>query len=343
LRLGFDATSLTPEGKGLARFQREFLAAAAELGEPEELVVFVPEQPGEGALPAVAGWRYVHVETRPMLRWEQLGLPRAARALRLDVVLTLSERAALWGPPRVVYVFEHPRLRARRNREVGVGARQRLVDSVTLALFFLAQRRAASVLAASESTRRDLGRGTVVYPGVSREFSPGEPRSRDYFLHMASHDPRDNTETVLAAYEQSGVEVPLVVGGSRRVEGPGIEFVGYRTGEALADLYRGAIAYVDPSLYEGFGLQALESLACGTPVICSDVTSLPEVVGDAGVLLDPLDVDGFAAALSRLAEDQALRDELSRKALVQAARFSWERTVRECLAACSAAVKRRTQ
>src|SRR5439155_20793636 len=156
LRLGFDATSLTPEGKGLARFQREFLATAAELGEPEELVVFAPEEPEEGALPAVAGWRYVHVETRPMLRWEQLGLPRAAKALRLDVVLTLSERAALWGPRRVVYVFEHPRLRARRNRQVGVGARQRLVDGVTLGLFFLAQRRAAAVLAASESTRRDL-------------------------------------------------------------------------------------------------------------------------------------------------------------------------------------------
>ena len=341
MRLGFDATSLTPEGKGLARFQREVLTAAAELGEPEELVIFVPEEPEEGALPAVAGWQYVHVETRPMLRWEQLGLPRAAKALRLDVVLTLSERAALWGPPRVVYVFEHPRLRVQRNREVGVGARQRLVDGVTLGLFFLAQRRAAAVLASSESTRRDLGRGTVVYPGVSREFSPGDARPRGYFLHIASHDPRDNTETVLAAHERCGVEASLVVGGSRRVEGPGVEFVGYRTGEALADLYRGAIAYVDPSLYEGFGLQALESLACGTPVICSNVTSLPEVVGDAGMLLDPLDVDGFAAAMRRLAEDEALRDDLSRKAIAQAGRFSWERTVRECVAACSEAVKPR--
>ena len=338
MKLGFDATSLTAEGKGLARFQREFLRTAAELGEPAELVVFVPERPDEAALPAVAGWTYVHVETRPMLRWEQVGLPRAARALGLDVMLTLSERAALWGPPRVVYVFEHPQHRARRNREVGVGARQRAVDLVTLGLFALSQRRAAAVLAASESTRRDLGRGTVVYPGVGPGFTPGE-KPRTYLLHIASHDPRDNTETVLAAYERSGVEVPLVVGGSRRVEGGGAEFVGYRTGEALADLYRGAIAYVDPSLYEGFGLQALEALACGTPAIVSNVTSLPEVVGDAGVLLDPLDVDGFAAAMRRLVEDEELRAELSRKALVQAGRFTWERTVRACLDACTRVVR----
>jgi alpha-1,3-rhamnosyl/mannosyltransferase len=215
------------------------------------------------------------------------------------------------------------------------------VDRVTLWLFFLAQRRAATVLAASKSTRGDLGRGRVVYPGVSREFSPGEARPREYFLHIASLDPRDNTETVLAAYERCGVGAPLVVGGSRRVEGRGVEFVGYRTGEALAELYRGAIAYVDPSLYEGFGLQALESLACGTPVICSNVTSLPEVVGEAGVLLDPIDVDGFAGAMQRLAEDRLVWDELSRKAVAQAGKFRWEQTVRECLAAC-AAVTRRT-
>jgi glycosyltransferase involved in cell wall biosynthesis len=337
LKLGFDATSLTAEGKGLARFQREFLAAAAALGEPEELVVYVPEQPDERALPAVAGWRYVHVRPGPMLRWEQLGLPRAARALRLDVVLTLSERSALFGPPRVVYVFEHPRHRAARNRHVGAPLRQQLVDRTTLALFALAQRRAARVLAASESTRRDLGRGVVVYPGVSGEFRPDESRRPEYFLHIASHDPRDNTETALAAYQRAALDVPLVVGGSRRVEGTGVEWVGYRTGEELADLYRGAIAYVDASLYEGFGLQALEALACGTPAIVSNVTSLPEVVGEAGILLDPLDVEGFAQAMRRLVDEPDLRAELGRRALGQAATFSWERTVRECLAACAAA------
>jgi glycosyltransferase involved in cell wall biosynthesis len=333
LNLGFDATSLSADGKGLARFQAEFLAAAAELGEPESLVAFVPAEPDESALPPVPGWRYVRVQTRPMVRWEQWGLPRAARREGVDVVLTLSERAALAGPPRVVYVFEHPKHRAARNREIGVSPRQRAVDASTLALFGIAMRRASRVLAASESTRRDIGRGEVVYPGVSRIFSPGEAEP-SYYLHLASHDPRDNTETVLAAYERSSVDLPLVIGGSRRVEGPGVRWVGFQRGEALAELYRGAIAYVDPSLYEGFGLQAAEALACGTPAICSNVTSLPEVVGDAGILLDPRDVDGFARALREL---PARRAELRERALAQAARFTWERTVRACLRACEEA------
>src|SRR5581483_1559708 len=165
LKLGFDATSLAPEGKGLARFQREFLTAAAALGEPEQLVVFVPAEPDPGELPAATGWSYVRVRPRPMLRWEQL------------------------GPPRVVYVFEHPSYRAELGRRAGVGKRQRVVDAVTLALFSVSQRRAAEVLAASEATRRALGRGRVVYPGVSAEFTPGGAKP-EYFLHLASHDPR---------------------------------------------------------------------------------------------------------------------------------------------------------
>jgi glycosyltransferase involved in cell wall biosynthesis len=106
------------------------------------------------------------------------------------------------------------------------------------------------------------------------------------------------------------------------------------------DLYRGAIAYVDPSLYEGFGLQAAEALACGTPVIASNRTSLPEVVGDAGILLDPHDVAGFAGAMRRVVEDEAFAGDLRTKALIQAGRFTWERTTRGVLAACSQAVKR---
>jgi len=336
LKLGFDATSLAPEGKGLARFQREFLTAAAALGEPEQLVVFVPDEPDPGELPAATGWSYVRVRPRPMLRWEQLGLPRLARALRLDCVLTLSERAALFGPPRVVYVFEHPSYRAELGRRAGVGKRQRVVDAVTLALFAVSQRRAAEVLAASEATRRALGRGRVVYPGVSAEFTPGGAKP-EYFLHLASHDPRDNTDVVQAAYERLGPDAPpLVVGGSRELRGSGIRWVGYRAGAGLVELYRGAIAYVDPSLYEGFGLQAAEALACGTPAITSNVTSLPEVVGDAGILLDPHDVDGFAAAMASLAADPERRAELSRRAVAQASRFTWERTVRDALAACRA-------
>lgn len=371
LQIGFDATSLNREGKGLARFQAEFLrvVAGASGSEPQSptvpaldgadagpgltvsvpanhvpanhvrpsLTVFVPDDVDAALCPP--GFDYVRVRTRPMLRWEQLDRPLLARRLGLDVVLHLSERASLSGPPQVVYLYEHPRHRARLNRAIGAPLRQRLVDAITLVLFRLALRRVDVVLCASDATRRDVGRGEVVYPGVSEAFAPGDGE-RSYFLHLASSDPRDNSRVVVDAYRLLAEPRPkLVVGGNaphelqKRARGLEVDWAGFRTGAALADLYRGAIAYVDPTLYEGFGLQAAEALACGTPVICSNVTSLPEVVDGAGILLDPHDVHGFADAMQRLAADPAVRAEL----VARAPRFSWERTAREALAACARA------
>ena len=355
MKIGFDATSLLAEGKGVARFQREFLRAAAEHRLLDELDVFVPQQPDEDALPTVEGWRYHHVETRPLIAWEQLRRPLLARRLGLDVIVTLSERSALWGPPQVVYIYEHPRHRASRSREVGTSLRQRLVDVTTLWLFTVSVRRAAVVLAASQSTARDLApvrRATVVYSGVSESFSPGHGK-RSYLLHLASDDPRDNSALVIDAYAAyEGARPPLVLAGPMRTSRVSLEerarragvagtirWLGFQRGEQLVDLYRNAIAYVDPSLYEGFGLQAAEALACGTPVIASNRTSLPEVVGDAGILLDPHDVRGFAAAMKALAEDDGLHVELSEKAVAQSARFRWEATVQQTLEACTAIVK----
>jgi glycosyltransferase involved in cell wall biosynthesis len=339
LQIGFDATSLTREGKGLARFQAEFLRGCAGLSgsEPQSLTVFVPDDVDRDACPP--GFRYVHVRARPMLRWEQLHRPRLARKLGLDVLLHLSERASFFGPPQVVYLYEHPKHRARINREVGAPLRQRTIDALTVALFRLAVRRVEQVLCASKATRSDVGRGEVVYPGVSELFTPGE-RERTYFLHIASSDPRDNSGVAIEAYRRLPEPRPkLVIGGNapaslrKRTTDLDVEWAGFRTGEALAHLYRGALAYVDPSLFEGFGLQAAEALACGTPVICSNVSSLPEVVDGAGFLLDPNDVAGFSGAMRRLADEPALRAELVARARL----FSWEQTARETLAACERA------
>jgi glycosyltransferase involved in cell wall biosynthesis len=345
MRLGFDATALTAAGKGVARFQREFLLAAAEHDLIRDLDVFVPLEPHRSALPQRPNWRYHHVRTQPMLRWELLDRARHARRLGLDVVLTLSERAALWGPPEVVYIYEHPQHRARRSREIGVPLRQRVVDATTLALFRLTLRRAAAVVAASQSTARDIGAKRVVYSGISDEFTPAD-RPRTYLLHIASDDPRDNSEVVIDACARLAGSPPLIVAGPLRAKRPALEaraqaagldvdWRGFQSGEDLVELYRGAIAYIDPSLYEGFGLQAAEALGCGTPVIASNTTSLPEVVGDGGILLDPDDVAGFAEAIEQVARDHPLAAELSRRALAQASRFRWEHTVRELVEICA--------
>jgi glycosyltransferase involved in cell wall biosynthesis len=100
----------------------------------------------------------------------------------------------------------------------------------------------------------------------------------------------------------------------------------------LPILYNGAELFIFPSLYEGFGLPPLEAMACGTPVVTSNISSLPEVTGEAALLVDPLDVQGIAQAMRRVLEDPALAAEMRQKGLAQAARFTWERTTRETLA-----------
>jgi glycosyltransferase involved in cell wall biosynthesis len=106
----------------------------------------------------------------------------------------------------------------------------------------------------------------------------------------------------------------------------------------LPALYRGAALFAFPSLYEGFGLPVLEAMACGVPVVCSNASSLPEVAGDAALLVDSLDTDGLAAAMARALEDAGLRQEMSARGLAQASRFTWEKAARQLLAGFDALV-----
>ena len=116
-----------------------------------------------------------------------------------------------------------------------------------------------------------------------------------------------------------------------------VRFMGFVPIEVLRIFYDAAKVFVFPSLYEGFGLPPLEAMAHGTPVLTSDVSSMPEVAGDAARLVDPLDVDALRAALTELLSDAPLRAELARRGRERAARFTWERTARETLAIVEAA------
>jgi len=355
VRIGFDGSALRRQGKGAERVQTELLKAFAELDAVSELVVFVPIEAEQPELPQPPGWRYVHVPMKPLLRWEQLGLPRAARRERLDLVLSTSERAALVGVRQSVLIFEHPRHRRDRQREAGATLRQRLVDALTEWLFLFSMRRAAVVVAASASTAADMASTReveVVHLGVGREFSPdpgGAAAARKrvsapdgYFLHLASDDPREHNETVLDALARlaaGGVRPVLVVAGGARLRLPALQvlaaelgvaeqvrWLGFQSELDLVDLYRGAIAYVDSSLYEGLPLQPLEAMACGTPTIASRASSFPELVGEAGILVSPGDVDAFADAMRTLLAEPARLTTLREAALTRASHFSWSAT-----------------
>ncbi|HEU4792797.1 MAG TPA: glycosyltransferase family 1 protein, partial [Nitrolancea sp.] len=183
----------------------------------------------------------------------------------------------------------------------------------------------------------------VTVAGVLRHYAVPQP----YILTVGALQSRKNLETLFAAYRilrGKGLPHRLVVTGRKAWKTAGIFtslrqlgleedviLTGYVADDDLPALYSGASAFAFPSLYEGFGLPPLEAMACGTPVVTSNSSSLPEVVGDAGLTVDPSDVRGFAGALERLLTDEALHETCRKRGLARAGRFTWDRAAADHL------------
>ena len=188
----------------------------------------------------------------------------------------------------------------------------------------------------------------VVYNGVDSRFRPATAEEiaaarekfalpDNYVLCVGSLEPRKNLPRLLEAWQQVShqqthsklvlVGTTAAIFASAKLEAPpeNVIFTGYVPDELLPALYSGAAAFVYPSLYEGFGLTVLEAMACGTPVICSSTTSLPEVAGDAAILIDPNDVAAIGQAIQNLLTDESLRSSLRARGLARAGQFTWDR------------------
>ncbi|HTM68619.1 MAG TPA: glycosyltransferase family 1 protein [Candidatus Binatia bacterium] len=230
-------------------------------------------------------------------------------------------------------------------------------------------RRAAAVVAVSEHTKADVvetygvpaERVTVASPGVSAAFSPrpgteiAALRAKlglhsPYFLFLGSLEPRKNITGLIDAYDRVAGGHDLVIAGGkgwlyrdifrRAAASPKrdrIRFIGYVEGADKPALYAGASALVYPSFYEGFGMPPLEAMACGTPVVASHASSLGEVVGDAGLLVDPYSPADIAAAMTAVVGDGRLAAELRRRGLERAKRFTWDASAAALEKAFSAA------
>lgn len=225
-------------------------------------------------------------------------------------------------------------------------------------------RRATHIIAVSECTRRDLltayglppDKVTVIPEAADPRFRPQPPQAvaairarydlpERYLLAVGTIEPRKNLIRLLAAFKALYAERltdALVIVGRRGwlYEGffaalersparRAVLFPGYVPDPALPAFYAGAQALAFPSLYEGFGLPVLEALACGTPVVASNTSSIPEAGGDAALYCEPTDVEGLTQALRRILRDPDLREELRARGFAQAARFSWKRTAEE--------------
>jgi alpha-1,3-rhamnosyl/mannosyltransferase len=354
LRIGFDGRALASPAAGMRRYSRELFGAMAALpgvtvvaiGAPDGAVVppAIEAAPAAASLPTNAGWMLT-------------GLPRAANRARLDLFHAPSYTTPFGGPRPLVltihdvsyerhpewYPYKRGPLRRAFYRRSALAADRIVTDSQfsrdEIAAAYAVSRDAIDVvpLAAGPAFSRAAA-ATAAVPGP-------------YVLHVGDIHPRRNLPMVAQAIadirgrSRALRDLALVLAGVDRDTVAALEAIaagapGGRpmlvakgaTPEAeLIALYRGAAALVYPSRYEGFGLPLLEAMGCGTPVIAARSSSIPEVVGDAGVLLDPDDRSGWADAIERAIEDREWARSLADAGAARAALFSWERAARETL------------
>jgi glycosyltransferase involved in cell wall biosynthesis len=228
-------------------------------------------------------------------------------------------------------------------------------------------RRSDAIITVSDASRRDIleqlhipsehaGRVHTVYNGVSERFTPPPPEAeppppenKKYtLLYVGRADPYKNVEALVKALHiirsTTDLDVSLRLAGAPDLRYPqatdlakslnisdAVEWTGYLMDDALVETYRRADLLVHPSRYEGFGLQIIEAMACGTPVVCSNGGSLPEVAGDAAIQIDPNDTEGFAQAIIRVLTQPELAASMRTKGFEQSARFTWKTAARQTL------------
>ena len=371
MRIGIDYTAAVRQGAGIGRYTRQLVHALIDLDTQNEYVLLVAGAGvSHSAVQDLDSRGNVRGVILPVsdhtlaVLWHRLRLPLwvelASGALDVfhspDFTLPPVRKAKT-----VVTVHDLSFMRVPQCSEPSL--RSYLLQVVPASVH-----RADMVLADSECTKSDLcelldvdpARVEVIYAGVEQRFRRVQDahllravRERyhlpsRFILGLGTLQPRKNFERLIEAYahvrKKLGDEISLVIAGGRgwmyqgifqRVEELGLQdmvcFPGYVADEDLPALYTLADLFVFPSLYEGFGLPPLEAMACETPVVTSNVSSLPEVVGDAALMVDPHDVRALAEAMQEFLSDRDLRIEMVRRGVVRAQRFSWSQAARKLL------------
>jgi glycosyltransferase involved in cell wall biosynthesis len=355
--VGFDATTLSGPISGVGGYTARLLEAlCGEIGRGtfDRLLVLSNREVELPTPPGVEVFARRRFPVRSV--WMQLVLPGILREARPDVVHFTNYLAPVLTDVPFVVSFHDMTLTLLPEAHT---LKKRLL---TASLIPTVARRARRILVPSESSRRDVARLLPVDPGrirlVPYAAAPHyRPLSTDaplpgglrppYFLYVGTVEPRKNLARALRAFARVATLLPeqrfVIVGQPgwkygevlREARRPALAgrvvMSGYLPESELPLLYNRATALVYPSVYEGFGLPVVEAMACGTPVLTSDGSSLSEVAGDAALLVDPYREDQLAEALVRLAQDDGLRADLKGRGLARAASFSWERTAKETI------------
>jgi glycosyltransferase involved in cell wall biosynthesis len=332
------------------------LALAARGGGTSSLrYVGMAHKPTHAAAEMAAAGIELEAQRAPLgVLWQQLALPRRLRRGDIDLLWSPLLTLPLLCPvPAVVTVHDLTTLLFPEHHRAKV--RWSILPFLRPSI-----ERARRIVTLSRSAADDIaahfpqsaGKVRVIYPGIDPEFVPGAPAAIEatrrelgapegYLLYAGTLEPRKDVPRLLDAWEAlaagSAKTPPLVLAGPygwgndsllarlETLRPRGVHYVGRVERARLVQLFQAARAFVYPSLYEGFGLPPAEALACGVPAIVSRSSSLPEVVGEAGLLATPGDTGSLAAAIRSLLEDPAREADLRGRTLGQAANFRWDR------------------
>jgi glycosyltransferase involved in cell wall biosynthesis len=359
MRIGIDASRATIARRtGTESYALRLIQALLERDSDHDFLLYFRDAPAPGLF------------SRGTLR--VMPFPRLWTHARLSFELLASPRPDVLFVPAHVLPMLHPVPSVVTVHDLGYkyfpGAHpltQRLYLNWSTRF---SARSATHVIADSQATRQDLihfynipaRKITVVYPGRDESFhrvDPAPVRAKynlpeTYFLHVGTIQPRKNLIRLIEAVcllPAKRAHCLLLVGrpgwlaapilAKAREQADTVRLLDYVPDEDLGGLYSGACAFVFPSLYEGFGFPVLEAMACGAPVICSNTSSLPELAGEAALLVDPTDTAALAAAMRRALSEPELRKELIEKGYAQIQKFSWAKAAGKVLSVLEEAVQ----
>lgn len=353
MRIGIDARFYGPVGKGLGRYTEKLIGYLERVADgDDDVFVFLRRENFDHYVPKHPRFRKVLADFPWYSVQEQLLLPGLLRKYRLDLVhFPHFNVPILYRRPFVVTIHDlillhYPTVRNTTKSRLTYGMKY-LAYRLTISS---AIRRARTVIAVSRFTEADIvamfpaakGKTAVTYEGCDfgadtsdgSEPVPARGILEPYLLYVGNAYPHKNLEAFIPLSKRFP-DVRFVLVGKedhfyRRfratVESAGagnIVFAGFLPDKELAGRYRRAMAYVFPSLYEGFGLPPLEAMSCGTPIIAAERGSLPEILGDAALFFDPDDPDALAEQVGRILRDTTLSSELSRRGRERVKRFQW--------------------
>ncbi len=361
-RFGFNKKTGLPNRVGSSEFCFQLLSTLSKIDNENQYSVFLPADPSSDMPKEREKWKYVVFHSKKL--WTLLGLSRKLKTCKLDVFFSPTHYLPLYTAlPSVISILDvsylyFPNLFKKK-------------DLYQLKLWGgYSIKKAKKIITISNSSKNDIikmykvnpEKIAVVYPGIKQDLGLKIKDLRmndlskkygikgDYILFVGTLQPRKNISKLIEAFsliinhKSSIGDLSLVIVGKKGWQyeeilvapkqfgvSERVRFLDFVSDEDFPSLYKNALCFVLPSLYEGFGLPILEAMQYGCPVATSNVSSLPEAGGDAALYFDPRNADEISKTIKKVIEDKSLRDEMIRKGYAQVKKFSWEKTARETL------------